>query len=105
MNLDYHALLPEFIVAGTILLVLVVDVFLSARHKWLGMPISLLGVLAALASALTLIGNTPRVAFGGMFVLDNFALLFQIFFLVTAAVVLAISLRYFREGGFYQGEY
>lgn len=105
MNLDYHALLPEFIVAGTIVLVLVVDVFLSARHKWLGMPISLLGVLAALASALTLIGNTPRVAFGGMFVLDNFALLFQIFFLVTAAVVLAISLRYFREGGFYQGEY
>ena len=105
MNLDYHALLPEFIVAGTILLVLVVDVFLSARHKWLGMPISLIGVLAALASALTLIGNTPRAAFGGMFVLDNFALLFQIFFLVTAAVVLAISLRYFREGGFYQGEY
>ena len=105
MNLDYHALLPEFILAGTILLVLVVDVFLSARHKWLGMPISLVGVLAALASALTLIGNTPRVAFGGMFVLDNFALLFQIFFLVTAAVVLAISLRYFREGGFYQGEY
>ncbi len=36
MNLDYHALLPEFILSGTILLVLVVDVFLSARHKWLG---------------------------------------------------------------------
>jgi NADH-quinone oxidoreductase subunit N len=105
MNLEYHALLPEFILAGTILLVLVVDVFLSARHKWIGMPISLAGVLATLAATLTLIGSTPRTAFGGMFVLDNFALLFQVFFLAVAIVVLAISLRYFREGGFYQGEY
>ena len=58
-----------------------------------------------MVAALTLIGSTPRVVFGGMFVVDNFALLFQIFFLVVAVVVLAISLRYFREGGFYQGEY
>jgi len=105
MNIDYHALAPEFILSGTILLVLVVDVFLSARHKWLAMPLSLVGVVAALIATLTLIGSTPRVAFGGMFVLDNFALLFQVFFLVVAIVVLAISLRYFREGGFYQGEY
>jgi NADH-quinone oxidoreductase subunit N len=105
MNLDYHALLPEFILSGTILLVLVVDVFLSARHKWIGMPVSLAGVIASLAATLTLIGSTPRTAFGGMFVLDNFALLFQVFFLTVAIVVLAISLRYFREGGFYQGEY
>ena len=105
MNIDYHALLPEFILSGTILLVLVVDVFLSARHKWIAMPLSLLGVIATLIATLTLIGSTPRVAFGGMFVLDNFALLFQVFFLIVAIVVLAISLRYFREGGFYQGEY
>jgi NADH-quinone oxidoreductase subunit N len=104
-TIDYHALLPEFILAGTILLVLVVDVFLSPRRKWLGMPVSLVGVLASLVAALTLIGSTPRIVFGGMFVEDNFALLFQIFFLVVAVVVLAISLRYFREGGFYQGEY
>ena len=36
---------------------------------------------------------------------DEFALLFKGFFLVVAIVVLALSLRYFREGGFYQGEY
>jgi NADH-quinone oxidoreductase subunit N len=40
-----------------------------------------------------------------MFVVDNFAILFKIFFLAVAALVLAISLRYFRDGGFYQGEY
>ena len=105
MNIDYHALLPEIILSGTILLVLVVDVFLSARRKWMGMPLSLLGVLASLVAALTLIGGPTRTVFGGMFVLDHFALLFQVFFLSVAVVVLAISLRYFREGGFYQGEY
>ena len=84
---------------------LVVDVFLSERHKWLAMPIGLVGVIAALASALTLIGDDTRVTFGGMFVVDQFALLFQVFFLTVALVVLVLSLRYFREGGFYQGEY
>jgi hypothetical protein len=30
--IDYHAILPELILAGTILLVLVVDVFLPAKR-------------------------------------------------------------------------
>ncbi|MDP9243434.1 MAG: NADH-quinone oxidoreductase subunit N, partial [Actinomycetota bacterium] len=34
-----------------------------------------------------------------------FAVVFKVFFLTVAAVVLAISLRYFREGRYYQGEY
>ncbi len=105
MDIDYHALLPEMILSGTILLVLIVDVFLSEKRKWLAMPLGFVGVLAALVATLTLIGSDPRDAFGGTFVVDNFALVFKVFFLVTALIVLAISLRYFREGGFYQGEY
>jgi NADH-quinone oxidoreductase subunit N len=102
--IDYHAILPELILSGTIMLVLVVDVFLPARRKWFAMPLSLVGVVASLVAVLTLLGS-QRSTFGGMFVVDNFAILFKIFFLVVAIVVLAISLRYFREGGFYQGEY
>ena len=34
MTVDYHAILPELILAGTILIVLVVDLFLPARRKW-----------------------------------------------------------------------
>ena len=36
---------------------------------------------------------------------DPFTLIFQGFFLVAALVVLLISYRYLRDGGFYQGEY
>ena len=105
MNIDYHAIAPEIALSATIMLVLIVDVFLPERRKWLAMPIGLIGVGVALGSALSLIGAGTRESFGGVFVVDHFALLFQVFFLTVALVVLALSLRYFREGGFYQGEY
>jgi NADH-quinone oxidoreductase subunit N len=105
VTIDYHAIAPALILAATVLIVLVVDVFLPPGRKWWAMPLSLAGVLAALLATLSLIGSTPRVAFGGMYVVDNFTLLFQIFFLSAAALVLLVSLRYIREGGFYQGEF
>jgi NADH-quinone oxidoreductase subunit N len=104
MPIDFHAILPELILGGTIVLVLVADTFLGVRHKWWSMPVSLVGVLAALVAALTLIGE-QRTTFGGMFVVDSFALLFKVFFLGVAAAVLMLSLRYFRDGRWYQGEY
>jgi NADH-quinone oxidoreductase subunit N len=102
--IDYHAILPELILAGTIFLVLTVDVFLRRERTWLAMPISLAGVGASFIATLTLIGST-RSTFGGTYVVDNFALLFKVFFLVVAAAILFISLRYVREGRYYQGEY
>jgi NADH-quinone oxidoreductase subunit N len=103
-RIDFHLILPELILSGTIVLVLVVDVFLPNRRKWWSMPVALVGVIAALIAELTLVGHKGST-FGGSFVIDNFAILFQTFFLSVAIVVLALSLRYFREGGFYQGEY
>jgi NADH-quinone oxidoreductase subunit N len=103
--IDYHAILPSLILSGVVVLVLVADAFLPLRAKWLAMPVSLLGVIAALVATLTLIPGANRETFGGMYVVDNFTIVFQVFFLSAAIVVLALSLRYFREGGFYQGEY
>ena len=105
MDIDYHALAPEIVLSSTILLVLIVDVFLPERAKWFAMPIGLAGVVGSLAAVVSLVGAGTRESFGGTYVIDEFALLFKGFFLVTAVVVLAVSLRYFREGGFYQGEY
>ena len=104
MTVDYHAILPELILAGTIMLVLVVDLFLPARLKWASMPIGLIGVLGSLVAVLTLLGD-ERATFGGAFVVDNFAVLFKVFFLVAAVIVLAVSRHYFDHPGYYQGEY
>src|SRR5204863_8723204 len=67
---------------------------------WLG----LVGAAGALVATFTLIGST-RSTFGGSYVVDNFAVLFKVFFLSLAIVVLLLSYRYFREGRYYQGEY
>lgn len=102
--IDYHAIAPELVLAGTIFLVLVVDLFLRPQRKHLSMPIALLGTAGSFAAALTLIGSR-RVTFGGVFVVDDFTVLFQVFFTAVAMVVLALSYRYLREGRFFQGEY
>jgi NADH-quinone oxidoreductase subunit N len=104
-SIDYHAILPVLILSGTILVVLVTDLFLPARHKSASMWIALVGVLATLVAVLSLIGQGDRSTFGGSYVEDAFTIVFQTFFMAAAAVVLLISYRYMREGGFYQGEY
>jgi NADH-quinone oxidoreductase subunit N len=102
--IDYHALAPEFVLAGTSFLVLIVDLFLPRERKWVSMPVAFVGTAGSLAASLTLIG-AHRVLFGGTYVVDNFAVLFKVFFTSVALVVLLISYRYFREGRYYQGEY
>ena len=102
--IDYHAILPELILSGTLFAVLVVDLFLRGERKWLAMPLAFAGVVGSFAATLTLIGS-DRSTFGGSYVVDDFAVLFKLFFLAVAMVVLLISLRYFRDGRYYQGEY
>jgi NADH-quinone oxidoreductase subunit N len=103
-HIDYHAIAPELILGGTILVVLLADLALRPTRKWLAMVLSFLGTATALAIELTLIGET-RQSFGGTYVSDPFAVLFKTFFLVVALAVLVLSFRYFREGRYYQGEY
>jgi NADH-quinone oxidoreductase subunit N len=102
--IDYHAILPELILAGTACVVLFVDLFLRQRRKWLAMPLAFAGAAGAFAATLTLIGS-ERSTFGGSYVVDNFAVLFKVFFTSVAMVILLLSLRYFRDGRYYQGEY
>jgi NADH-quinone oxidoreductase subunit N len=104
MDIDFHALLPELIMTGTILVVLFFDAFLPDTRKQVTMVVGLVGTVAALIATLTLIGES-RVMFGGMYVVDPFAVLFKVFFEISAIVVLIISFRYMQDGRFYQGEY
>jgi len=103
-DIDYHALAPELILGLTILVVLLADLGLRSERKWVSMVLSFIGTAVALVVALTLVGET-RSMFGGTYVIDSFAVLFKVFFLIVALAVLLLSLRYFRDGRYYQGEY
>src|SRR6266567_1900332 len=102
--IDYHAIAPELVLAGTIFAVLLLDLALPLERKWMTMVLAFVGMAGTFATTLTLIGS-DRVTFGGSYRVDAFAVLFKVFFTVVGMVVLLLSLRYFREGRFYQGEY
>lgn len=102
--IDYHALAPALVMAGTAFVVLVLDLFLRPGRKHLAMPVAFLGAAGTLAAALTLAGS-HRATFGGSYVMDGFSVLFDVLFSGVAMAVLALSYRYVRDGSFYQGEY
>src|SRR5919108_2294036 len=103
-DVDYHAIAPELVLSGTIIAVLLFDLFLGPERKWWSMVLAFLGTAAALLVELTLIG-TDRSSFDGTYVSDSFAVLFKVFFLSVALVILLLSHRYFRDGRDFQGEY
>lgn len=117
-TIDYHAILPELILGGAALLVLVVDLFVAVPRKWIAMPLSVLGVGGAFAALATLVHGGTRSTFcldrvtlaganltGCSYVVDDFAIILKMIFLGSALVVLLLSLNYFNDVRFYQGEY
>src|SRR5690349_7663689 len=105
-TVDYHALAPEIIRAGAIVVLLVADLFLPERQKWATSTIAGLGLLAALVPILTLaINGHDRSMFNGGYVVDNFSLALKTLFLLTGYIVILLSTTYVEEGDYYQGEY
>lgn len=105
-KIDYHALLPEIILAAVIVVVLIADLFLAERSKWITSTAAGLGLLATAIPVITLAvdGNT-RTMFNGAYVVDDFALVMKMLFLLAGYVVVLLSTTYVEEGGYYQGEY
>ena len=106
---DYHALAPEIVLTGVLVLVLVLDLFVDETRKYLVTQIAGLGVLASMIPIATLaysgITNEPRVMFGGAYVVDTFSLVLKALFIGTAYVILLMSTNYIEEGDYYEGEF
>jgi NADH-quinone oxidoreductase subunit N len=103
---DFHAILPILIVSATIVAVLLADFFFEYRRRFRTQQLATVGVLAAMIPVITLaVDGDPRVMFGGGFVVDNYSLIFQGFFLAVAYITLLLSVDYIGDGDYYQGEY
>ena len=107
MNIDWHAFLPETLLAGALLVLLLVDLILPSKEKWQLPGIAALGLVIATIPVLTLAadGDTPRVMFAGSYVVDDFALVLKGLFLAAGYVVLFLSFNTIEEGAYYRGEY
>ena len=71
-NIDYIRILPEIILTVTGLLVMFLEAILKESQKRIFAPLALLGLVAAMAGAITANSN-PGVSFNDMVVVDGFA--------------------------------
>jgi NADH-quinone oxidoreductase subunit N len=104
--LDWHALAPDIILVGTLVLVLVLDFVLPERNGFATSRVAAIGVLAALIPIVTLaFDGANREMFGGAYVVDNYALALKAFFLVATYITLLLGIDYIEEGDYYRGEF
>jgi len=106
-SVDYHGLAPELVVAGGLCLVLILDLFMDDRKKWLLSVISSFTLLAAMIPVLTLALSDVQVRsmFDGRYVVDNFSLVMKAVFLLSGYVVVLLSSSHVEEGEYWRGEY
>ena len=106
-SVDYHALAPEIVLGGGILLLLLLDLFLSDAKKWVLTPVASFTLLGAFIPVLTVALDTDgaRSLFDGRYVVDDFSLVLKALFLLAGYVVVLLSADHIREGNYYQGEY
>jgi NADH-quinone oxidoreductase subunit N len=102
--IDYHALAPEIVLTGTVVVVLLVDLF--AKRSDLVPRLASMGVLGALIPVFTLaVDGADRSMFGGSYIVDNYALVFKGLFLIVAYLTILVSFNYIGEGDYYRGEF
>ncbi|HEX9969048.1 MAG TPA: NADH-quinone oxidoreductase subunit N, partial [Acidimicrobiales bacterium] len=105
-HLDYHALAPEFVLVGVLVVVLLADLIVDETRKFVVSQLAGIGLLASLIPIISLaVDGTDRSMFGGAYVVDDFALVLKGLFIVAGYVVLLMSADYIGEGDYWEGEY
>ncbi len=101
MNLGLLA--PELSLAGTAIVVILLDLFIQ-RKGWL-VIVSLAGLVVSAGLSLAMWGGSSQAIFNNMLAVDNFALFFKLLFLGIAALVILASTDYVSKFARFQGEY
>jgi len=105
-EIDYLALAPELVVVVTILGVLALDLLLPRPLKFITAVVAVFGVsMAAIPLLIMAVDGSTRSMFDGSFTVDTFALVLKALFVISAYLVLLMSVSYIEGDRFYQGEY
>jgi NADH-quinone oxidoreductase subunit N len=101
---DFYYILPELVLTGGALLLLIADVLLP-RSKRAALAWVTLAVLGATAVSLVPFADTHVEVAHGLLAVDQFALFFKVVFLIAAAMTVLMSTRYLEIEGASPGEY
>lgn len=104
-NADFAAAAAEIFLLSAICVILLVDVFLNERQRWVTYSLSLLA-LAGTAYTIVHFGVDTRVsAFHGTFINDPMGDVLKLFSCGAVAVAFAYSREYLQRRGLFKGEY
>ena len=105
IEINWQLLMPELVIALTLLIVLVFDLFDSISKTVLGWMTIVGAAIALWVSIQMHQAGTVGTQFNEMFKVDNFSLFFNIVFLVSTILVVLISMSYLDRGDRKQGPY
>ena len=94
---DFYYILPEIVLTGGALIVLIADVLLPRGSKALGW-ITMAAIGATLASLAPFTSTHVEVSHG-LLAVDRFALFFKIIFLLAAIITVLMSIPYLEIEG------
>lgn len=107
-NIDLFTLLPEIIICGMALIVMLIEPFLKAEKKQAVMHLSWIAAVAALFS-IYLIWNgnpdLPSIQFADAYRIDSYSLLFKAIFLIGALLTILISSNFLKFKNVADGEF
>lgn len=106
-DVNLALILPELIVCGVAVIVMLVDAFARPTQRWLTGGISIAGLFAAGISAswLWVSWRGVREAFNGMVVLDELRLGFTVVFLLVSVLTVLVSMVWVENEKLPAGEF
>lgn len=107
-EVNFQLILPEFIVGGFAVLVMLIDAFVRPKQRWITGGFSLLGLIAAGMGSVWMwkSGIASFTAdFYGMIVLDEMRLAFTLIFLFVSAMTILISMVWVENENLPAGEF
>jgi len=100
---DLLPLLPELVLVGAAFALLMLDLFLEDRHRWVTHVASIAALLVVAAMVFNGTGGQGTVL-NGMFIRDVAADVLKLFICVVSALSLVYAWPFLRERGLYKGE-
>ena len=100
---DLLPLLPELVLVGAAFALLMLDLFLEDRHRWVTHVTSIAALLVVATMVFNGTGGQGTVL-NGMFIRDVAADVLKLFICVVSALSLVYAWPFLRERGLYKGE-
>lgn len=104
MNIDFALLVPEFLIAGVAFVVLAVDLVIPKNLKGYLPYLGVAGLIAVMGSTFSLLGD-EGVLYGGIYLVDEYAIFFKVAFPIIGIVMLLASRDFVKQNLTHPGEF